>query len=97
MEEKKGKKSVFNERMEIEGVGVSNFISKDIKEYLDKNFGDAVFPFLGIYLLKKGDFIYLDHEKFDTLPDKKITISYEKKSTKEDLDKFIDFLKKRGK
>ena len=85
-----------SEKMEAKGISISDFISNDVKDYLQEKFGDSYFPFLGIALLKKEEFIFLAHEKFESITNKIITISYEKKSTKKDLDKFIKFLKTKG-
>jgi len=93
MAKKNIKKEEPEEKIEVKGIGISDFISNDVKVFLKENFGESVFPFLGIALLEKEEFIFVSHERLESISNKIITISYEKKVTKKDLDKFIKFLK----
>ena len=90
---KKENKEGLKEKMKVEGLGISDFISKDVKDYLESKYEGAIFTFLGMFLFKNEEFIFIVHEEFESISDKNIMIYYDKKSTEKDLDKLIKFLK----
>jgi len=92
----KKKAQRLEEEISAEGIGVSSFISADVKKFLEETYGETFFPFLGIFLFKKGELIFLTHKEIKSIPNEVLTIHYEKKSSKEDIMKLIEFLKTRG-
>lgn len=78
---------------EIKGINVHNFISKKMREKLEKEYGKIFFPMLGIALDDKKQFIFLFHESIESIKKNKVFILNQQNFTEEDVKKFIEFIK----
>ena len=77
------------------GISVHDFISKSMQKKLEKKYGKISFPMLGIVFENEDKFIFLFHESIDSIKEKKLMISNLTGSSEEELEEFIEFVKKK--